>query len=86
MDESTISEDLFLEMGFKVVWEPMTHKRIWNKKKNFKRQNRKSTIIPNGIKTTDKSYNSAASTVSINNHWNAWSICCYYPYFIDIDA
>lgn len=52
----------------------MAHKRVLNEEKTFKRQSRKSTVIPNGISTADlkwpeKSYvNSVTSIASMSNH------------------
>lgn len=38
----------------------MAHKRKYNEEKTFRTQNTKSTIMSNGIRTTDRSYRRAA--------------------------
>lgn len=44
----------------------MAHKRIYNEEKTFRTQNMKSTIMSNGIRTTDRSNRRAAFSMVLH--------------------
>lgn len=65
----------FLKTGF-LEWVFKQSENLWlikgyELKGKLLRDKTGKVLIPNGIRTTDKSCKSAASTVSINNHCNA---------------